>query len=46
MKYESLKESEVTTQGRREVEVGIFLLGNYKHNAVADTKYLKINNKM
>ena len=30
------KESRVTTQGRRELEVGIVLLGNDKNNVIAD----------
>ena len=30
------KESGVTTQGRMEVEIGTFLLGNDKSNIIAD----------
>ena len=30
------KESGVTTQGRKEVEVGTLLLGNDKNNVIAD----------
>ena len=38
-KRSCLKESGVTTQGRREVEVGTLLLGNGKNNVTANKKY-------
>ena len=34
-KIHVLKESGVTTQGRKEVEVGMLLLGNDKNNVIA-----------
>ena len=35
-KDHSWKESEVTTQGRREVEVGTLLLSNDENNVIAE----------
>ena len=37
-----LKESGVTTQGRKEVEVGTLLLGNDKNNVIVNYLFIKL----
>ena len=41
-KRSCLKESGVTTQGRKEVEVGTLLLGNDKNNVIVNYLFIKL----
>ena len=41
-KVDALKESVVTTQGRKEVEVGTLLLGNDENNVIVNYLFIKL----